>query len=145
MRPLFAFLVPSLIFVVSVTARAAAPPKHVEDKPLDVLIPKGAVHIVATAGDADIRKVFTYFPYPSLPGPLRIIAPNRSGVYRVEVSPEGTVTAVTILKTLGKRLDGQVMRTFITWKANPGPFRVIDISWFYTPAPAAASRGGGYH
>ncbi|HEV2047352.1 MAG TPA: hypothetical protein VGQ95_12245 [Chthoniobacterales bacterium] len=145
MRTLFVLLATSLILATGVTTQATPPPKHVEDKPLDVPVPRGAVHIVVTAGDSDIRKEFTYFPYPLLPTNLRIIAPNASGLYRVEVSPEGNVTAVTILKTLGKRLDGLVLRTFITWKAKPGPLRCVDINWFYRPALPASRRGGGIH
>jgi hypothetical protein len=71
------------------------------------------------------------------------VAPNANGTYRVEVSPEGKVTAVTILKTLGKRLDSLVMKTFITWRGKPGPLRVVDVSWYYMPAPFG--QGGGYH
>ena len=134
----------ALILVMAVTARATPPPKHVEDKPIDVPIPHGAVHIVATAGDSEIKKVFTYFPYPTLPPNLRIIAPNESGLYRVEVSPEGQVTAVTILKTLGKRIDAQIMKAFTTWKAKPGPLRVVDIQWFYTPMQGPG-HGGTYY
>jgi hypothetical protein len=55
------------------------------------------------------------------------------------------VTAITVLRTLGKRLDAQTMRTLITWTGKPGPLRVIDITWYYTPAGPGAGSGGGYH
>ena len=143
MQKLFVLLITSLILAVGPSTEATPPPKHVEDKPLDVPIPPGAVHIVATAGDSEIRKVFTYFPYPMMPPNLRIIAPNESGLYRVEVSPEGKVAAVTILKTLGKRIDYIVLRNFVTWKAKPGPLRVVDIHWYYRPM-SGPGRGGNY-
>jgi hypothetical protein len=131
------------IFVVSLAAHAAPLPKHVEDKPLDIPIPKGAVHIVATTGDAVLKKEFDYFPYPYLSPTVRIVAPNANGTYRVEVDPAGKVAAITILKTLGKRLDYLVLKTFIRWKGKPGPFRVIDINWYYRPA--AYNVGGVVH
>jgi hypothetical protein len=102
---------------------------------VNVPIPKGAEHIVVSNGDADLRKVFTYFPYPPPPQVNRVLPLSREGLFRIEVSPEGNVTAITILRTMGKYLDIPVMKTLVKWKAVPGRFRVVDVTWFYNYQP----------
>jgi hypothetical protein len=104
-----------------------------------VPIPKDAEHIVITNGDADTKRIFTYFPYLPPPPVSRVLPLSREGLYRIEVSPEGKVTAITILRTMGKWLDVPVMKTLVTWKAVPGKFRVVDVKWFYNYHP------GGVH
>jgi outer membrane biosynthesis protein TonB len=86
-------------------------------------LPKGASHLIVRS-DADARQIFTYFPYP-------LVAARRGavGVYRLEVDSQGTVTAVTILKSMGPRRDVRVMKTFTGWRAKPGPVRIVDIGW----------------
>jgi hypothetical protein len=98
-------------------------------KPLDIPIPKGAQHMVIDKGDKDAKGIFTYFPYPPLPSGRPTLPAGFSGIYRLEVSPEGNVTAITILRTMGKALDYHVMKTFIKWKAKPGGLRVVDVPW----------------
>jgi hypothetical protein len=116
MRQLIAPL--AALFATTMIVAGSAKDPRTDDKPLDVPIPAGATHIQVKEGDADFRQLFTYFPYPQYPRWLNIIPPNSSGVYRVEINPEGKVTAVTILKTLGKRLDALIMKNFLTWKRN---------------------------
>ena len=53
---------------------------------------------------------------------------GRVGTYRVEVSSEGTVAAVTILKSMDPVSDTRIIKIFVTWRAKPGPLRVVDIS-----------------
>jgi TonB family protein len=105
-----------------------------EATPIAVPIPKGAVHIVANAGDEDFKKVFTYFPYPPLPMDARnrVLSLRREGVYRIEVTPEGKVAAVTILKSSGRSMDYAALKTFNRWKAKPGPLRVVDVTFTLT-------------
>jgi len=128
--------IPCALFFCAVIAAQAEQPKAASPVAVDVPIPKGAEHIVITNGDADLRKVFTYFPYPPLPQVNRVLPLSREGLYRVEVSPEGTVTAITMLRTMGKWLDIPVMKTLVRWKAVPGRFRVVDVRWFFNYQPS---------
>lgn len=104
-----------------------------EATPIDVPIPKGAVHIVANAGDKDLKKVFSYFPYPPTPidARNRVLPLTRKGVFRLEVDPQGKVAAVTTLKSMGKNLDYAALKTFVTWKGVPGSLRVVDITFTF--------------
>ena len=74
--------------------------------------------------DADVRPIFTYF----FPFPWVEAKPGAVGIYRLEVNSQGTVAAVTILKSMGSELDVRVMKTFVGWRAKPGPLRIVDIS-----------------
>ena len=128
--------IPYALFFGAAIATLAEPPKAASPVAVDVPIPKGAEHIVVTNGDADLRKIFTYFPYPPLPQVNRVLPLQREGLYRIEVSPEGKVTAITILRTMGKALDIPVMKALVNWKAVPGRFRVVDVRWFYQYQPS---------
>jgi hypothetical protein len=71
-------------------------------------IPKGAVHLLVH-NDAEAKKVFTYFPYPRYPDWYH---PDESypnppdiGIYRIEVTPEGSVSGVMILKNANRMMD----------------------------------------
>src|ERR1700693_594249 len=86
-------------------------------------LPKGATHLMVRS-DADARQIFTYFPCPWVAARSGAV-----GVYRLEVNSQGTVAAVTILKSMGPRRDVRVMKTFVGWRAKPGPLRLVDISW----------------
>src|SRR6516165_11868255 len=85
-------------------------------------LPKGAVHLMVRS-NADVRQIFTYFPHPPMEARY-----GRVGTYGVEVSSEGTVAAVTILKSMDPVSDTRIMKIFATWRAKPGPLRVVDIS-----------------
>jgi hypothetical protein len=86
-------------------------------------LPIGATHLMVRS-DADARQIFTYFPSPWVAA-----RPGAVGVYRLEVNSQGTVAAVTILKSMGPIRDTRIMKTFVGWRAKPGPLRVVDISW----------------
>jgi hypothetical protein len=108
------------------TARALS--KAAGPQIVDASIPKGAVHLLVH-GDAEAKKVFTYFPYPPFPDWYH---PDESdpadlGIYRLEVTPEGTVSAITLLKSANRMMDVISMKTFVRWRAKPGPLRVIDV------------------
>jgi hypothetical protein len=45
------------------------------------------------------------------------------------VDTNGGVTAVTILRSMGRVMDVTAMKAFILWRANPGPARIIDVPW----------------
>lgn len=89
-------------------------------------LPKGAVHLMVHSG-GDAQRIFTYFPSP----PWVTARPRAVGLYRLEVNSQGTVAAVTILKSMGSELDVTVMKTLVNWRAKPGPLRIVDISWLY--------------
>jgi hypothetical protein len=97
---------------------------------VDAAIPKGAVHL-AVHNDSEAKKVFTYFPYPPYPDwyqpDLSRPQPDDIGIYRIEVTPEGTVSAVTMLKSANRMMDTISMKTFTRWRAKPGPLRVVDL------------------
>jgi hypothetical protein len=84
-------------------------------------LPKGAVHLVANT-DSETRKIFTYFRFPPVQAPV-----GTTGLYRVEVNPDGSVAAVTILKNMGSDMDASMMKALVRWRAVPGPLRVVDI------------------
>jgi len=86
-------------------------------------LPRGATHVMIRS-DADARQIFTYFPCPWVAA-----RPGAVGVYRLEVNSQGTVAAVTILKSMGPRRDTRIMKTFVDWRAKPGPLRIVDVSW----------------
>ena len=81
-------------------------------------------HIVITSG-ADAKKIFTYFPYPQAPTGLQ--SPNVSGMFELTVDPQGSVTQVKIIKTIGTIMDPIALKTFSRWKARPGPPRIVDV------------------
>jgi outer membrane biosynthesis protein TonB len=87
-------------------------------------LPQGAVHLIISS-DADARKTFTYFPYP----PVAAAPRPRRGVYRLEVNPQGAVAAITVLKSMGPARDATAMKTFVQWRAKPGPLRIVDVGW----------------
>jgi hypothetical protein len=132
-----------LLLAVGITARAqttGAAGAQIVNPP----IPKGAVHLLVH-NDAEAKKVFTYFPYPRPPDWYH---PDESyphppdiGVYRIEVTPEGTVSAVTIVKNANRMMDVISMKTLVRWRAKPGPLRVVDVfcsfgtRWLGTSSP----------
>jgi TonB family protein len=120
-----------MAILLTVAAAQAGRKPIPEPTPLDVPIPKGAVHIVINAGDKDLAKVFTYFPYPPMPIDVRnrTLPLKRSGVYRIEVNPDGKIAAITILKTSGRSMDYAALKTFASWKAKPGPLRAVDVTF----------------
>ncbi len=53
--------------------------------------------------------------------------PPDLGIYRLEVTPEGAVSAVTLLKSANRMMDVISMKTLVRWRAKSGPPRVIDV------------------
>jgi len=118
-----------LLLAVGMTARAQST-GAADSQIVNPAIPKGAVHLLVH-NDAEAKKVFTYFPYPSYPDWYQPDwsrpQPSDLGIYRLEVTPEGTVSAVTILKSANRMMDVISMKTFVRWRAKPGPLRVADV------------------
>jgi len=91
-------------------------------------IPKGAIHLTILS-DKEAKQIFTYFPYPQAPDRYWLGGRTESGVYRLEVDTQGRVSAVTILKSMSPTMDVISMKTFVRWRAKPGPLRVVDVAW----------------
>jgi hypothetical protein len=110
--------------------RALAKAAEPEPQMVDPAIPKGALHLLVH-NDEEARKVFTFFPYPQFPDTYQPDwsrpQPSDLGIYRLEVTPEGTVSAVTMLKHANRMMDVISMKTFVRWRAKPGPLRVVDV------------------
>jgi hypothetical protein len=110
------------------TARALSKAAAGGPQIVDSAVPKGAVHLLVH-GDAEAKKVFTFFPYPPFPDwyhPDESDPPDL-GIYRLEVTPEGSVSAITLLKSANRMMDVISMKTLVRWRAKPGPLRVVDV------------------
>jgi hypothetical protein len=115
------------------------------------------VHLVVKSR-AEIKQIFSYFPYPAVPVELQGYAGSKvggTGVYRLTVDAQGAVTQVTILKGFTvaavyderfsrvrdnpvPALDNVMLQALSRWRAKPGPTRVVDVHWsFGTPRPWA--------
>ena len=102
---------------------------------------KEPVHLRVTS-DAEARKIFTYFPYPVPPTGLK--SPSVNGTYQLTVAPQGEVTQIKILKTMGPIMDVTALKAFIRWKAQPGPLRIVDVSWGLTMMQAPIRSVGSH-
>ena len=114
--------------ILRTTARALSKAAVPGPQIVDPAIAKGAVHLLVH-DDAEAKKVFTYFPYPPFPDwyhPDESRPPDL-GIYRLEVTPEGAVSAVTLLKSANRMMDVISMKTLVRWRAKSGPPRVIDV------------------
>jgi hypothetical protein len=112
------------------------------------------VHLVVKSR-AEIKQIFTYFPYPAVPTELQGYAGSKVGgvgVYRLTVDAQGAVNQVTILKgftvsavyderfsdikgNLVPALDKIILPALARWRAKPGPIRVVDVYWSFGPRP----------
>src|SRR6266480_6170428 len=84
---------------------------------------KDAIHLVARS-PADLKQIFTYFPYPDIPAQYRFARISGTGNYRLTVSPQGNVVEIKILKKMGVfgdwPADVTALKTLIHWRAQPG-------------------------
>jgi hypothetical protein len=112
------------------------------------------VHLVIKSR-AEIKQVFTYFPYPAVPTELQGYAGSKVGgigLYRLTVDAQGAVTQATILKGFTvaavyderfsnirgnpvPALDKIMLQTLTRWRAKPGPMRVVDVHWSFGTRP----------
>ena len=117
------------VLAVVASATSAQPTKENETtSSITDSTPKNTVHIVIKS-DAQARQIFTYFPYPRPVVDAIVWGRPITGLYRLEVNHQGSVTAVTILKSAGRAMDVSAMKTFIRWRARPGPLRIVDVGW----------------
>jgi hypothetical protein len=105
-------------------SKAAVPSPQI----VDLAIPKGAVHLLVH-NDAEAKPVFTFFPYPQFPDWYQPddTGSRDVGIYRLEVTPEGTVSAITLLKSANRMMDVISMKTLVRWRAKSGPPRAVDV------------------
>jgi hypothetical protein len=152
-RLLFAVL--GLTSVLPRTSYGAEPPKQTKTRSADASRPeKKPVHLVVRSR-AEIKQIFTYSPYPTVPTELDGYAGSQTGgtgTYRLIVDAQGAVTQVTILKGFTvtavyderfsnvkgnavPALDKVMVQALMRWRAKPGPTRVVDIYWSFGTHP----------
>jgi len=108
---------------------------------------KDAVHLVPHS-TAEMKQIFTYFPYPQLPSKYRFSRISGQGNYRLTVDPQGNVTEIKILKRMGVignwSPDVDILKTLIHWRAKPGPLRIVDVPWRINPGFQAITNEGSH-
>jgi hypothetical protein len=112
------------------------------------------VHLIVRSR-ADIKRTFTYSPYPVVPTELEGYAGSQvggTGTYRLSVDAQGAVTQVTIVKGFTvtaayderfsnlkgnsvPALDNVMLQALRRWRAKPGPPRLVDIYWSFGTQP----------
>jgi hypothetical protein len=112
------------------------------------------VHLIVKSR-AEIKQIFTYFPYPAVPTELQGYAGSKvggAGIYRLTVDAQGAVTQVTTLKGFTvaavydegfsnlrgnpvPALDKVTLQALTRWRAKPGPMRVVDVHWSFGTRP----------
>jgi len=106
-----------------------------------------AVYLVVHSGP-EARQIFTYFPYPDIPAQYRFAKIGGTGIYRLTVSPQGSVVEIKILKKMGVfgdwPADVTALRTLIHWRAQPGPPRIVDVPWSITPGRHFITNEGSH-
>ena len=76
----------------------------------------------------EIRAMFVFAPLPRSTYKLGALKVSGSGLFRLFVDEQGKVTSVSVLKSIGHpQIDGAMAKTFIKWRAKPGPKREVDI------------------
>jgi hypothetical protein len=145
---------PSLFAIMLIATFSAAASLHAEfpkqnkvkssDAPSNK---KDAVHLVPHSG-AEMKQIFTYFPYPQLPNQYRFSKISGEGNYRLTVDPQGNVTEIKILKRMGVignwSPDVDILKTLIHWRAKPGPARIVDVPWRINPGFQAITNGASH-
>lgn len=115
---------------------------------------KQPVHLVVKSR-AEIKQIFTYFPYPAVPTELQGYAGSQVGgvgLYRLMVDAQGAVNQVSILKGFTvsavyderfsdlkgnavPALDKIMLQALARWRAKPGPMRIVDVYWSFGTRP----------
>jgi hypothetical protein len=150
------FTVIGLAIVLPRTFHGAEPPTQTKAGLGNTGRPeRKAVHLTVRSR-ADIKKTFTYSPYPVVPSELEGYTGSQvggTGTYRLSLDPQGTVTQVTILKRFTvtavyderfsnmkgnavPALDQVMLQALKRWRARPGPPRVVDIYWSFGTQPS---------
>jgi hypothetical protein len=112
------------------------------------------IHLVVKSR-AEIKQIFSYYPYPAVPTELQGYAGSKVGgvgLYRLTVDAQGAVNQVTILKGFTvsavyderfsdlkgnpvPALDKIMLPALARWRAKPGPMRVVDVQWSFGTRP----------
>jgi hypothetical protein len=136
------------------TSYGAEPQKHTKRSSNTDRGGRQPVHLVVKSR-ADIKEIFTYFPYPAVPIELQGYAGSKVGgvgLYRLTVEAQGAVTQVTILKGFTvaavyderfsnlkgnsvPALDKITLQALTRWRAKPGPMRIVDVHWSFGTSP----------
>jgi len=93
------------------------------------ILPHAAKCEKAVKGQGPVLvKVFPDYPYPARDQHL-----EGSGLYRLNIKPDGTVSSVTVLKSTGHMLlDQAAIHAFRQWRFKPGrPPRIEDSDQLY--------------
>jgi hypothetical protein len=149
------FAVVSLMSVLLSMSYSADAPKQKKGSSTNASPPEGKpVHLVVRSA-AEIKQIFTYSPYPSVPDELEGYAGSQvggTGTYRLSVGAQGAVTQVTVLKGFTvtavyderfsdvkgnavPALDKVMVQALMRWRAKPGQARVVDIYWSFGARP----------
>src|SRR5204863_277138 len=116
------------------TAFDAEPPKQTKGSSKSAnRSAKEPVYLGQKSG-ADLKQIFTYFPYPTLPPEYYFSNISGTGMYRLTIDAQGAVTQIQILKRLSPPvIDLTMLKTFVRWRAKPGAMRIVDVPWLITP------------
>jgi hypothetical protein len=153
LRLLFAVI--GLTSVLPGTSYSADAPKQKKESSANASPPeRKPVHLVVRSR-AEIKQIFTYSPYPTVPSELEGYGGSQvggTGTYRLSVDAQGAVTHVTILKgftvtavyderfsdvkgSAVPALDKVTVQALMRWRAKPGSTRVVDIYWSFGARP----------
>jgi TonB family protein len=93
------------------------------------ILPHAAKCEKAVKGQGPVLvKVLPDYPYPARDQHL-----EGSGLYRLNVKPDGTVSSVTVLKSTGHMLlDQAAIHAFRQWRFKPGVLHVLKIPINFT-------------
>jgi TonB family protein len=130
-----------LVIAISVSTDASPPPttkqaktERKSDKTQYIRFVAGADYAASVrVFNAQWEAVFVYTPWPHYPYEARPNRRTRTGLIRMYVNTQGTVTSLKLLKSTGHRvLDEEGLKTFIRWRAKPGPPREVDMPLTFT-------------
>jgi TonB family protein len=98
----------------------------------------------AQYSEAEWKARFTYRPFPDYPASYRKRHFTGSGVFRMHIDEQGSVTAITILKSTGhKELDILAMKALVAWRGKSGPKWELDMPIIFSMDMNARSRYRG--
>ena len=139
------FAIIALTIVLPTAALGAEPSKQTKGSSQSAnRSAKEPVYLGQKSG-ADLKQIFTYFPYPTLPPEYYFSNISGTGMYRLTIDPQGAVTQIQILERLGPPvIDLTVLKTFVSWRAKPGPMRIVDVGWLITPGYQLLRRDEGH-
>jgi TonB family protein len=88
------------------------------------ILPQGAKCEGVVKGNGPVLvKVFPDYPYAARDRHL-----EGSGLYRLNIKPDGTVSSVTVLKSTGHSLlDQAAIHAYRQWRFRPGALRSVKI------------------